>query len=144
MGVKSVETALNKENVYNFVKDHPHTTVMKIAKEFGFTKSQADYYVRPMVLNGILVKMVRQTSQGRISSLTVGKKSFVRAVKTEEEKHDAELQKQIAALPLGIQGVARLVKLSNRNMQPTGNKRRSSGLGRVYGMQSSMGMFDAV
>ena len=145
MGVKSVETALNKEKVYNYVRDNPHTTMVKMAKHLGFTKSQTDYYVRPMVLSGILVKMVRQTSQGRITSLTVGKKSFVRNIKTEEEKVDAELQEKIAALPPEIQGVARLVKLSNRNMQPPHRRGKSrAGNGMKYGMQSSMGLFDAL
>lgn len=149
MGVKSSQTAVNKENVYNFVKDNPHTTVMKIAKHFGFTKSQTDYYVRPMVLSGILVKTVRQTSQGRISSLTLGKKSFVRTVKTEEEKVEEELQiqlqEQTKLLPPEVQAQARLVRLSNRNMQPIYQKnKRRSGTGRGYGMQSSMGLFDVL
>ena len=143
MGVKSAETALNKERVYNFIRDNPHTSTMKIAKAFGFTKSQTDYYVRPMVATGVLIKTLEHNKVGKLTSYTIGKKSFVRTVKTVEEAIDEDVMAQVANMPREIQGVARLIKLSNRHMQPPrSRKARRSGVG--SGLQSSMGMFNDV
>ena len=141
MGTKNIETEINREKVYEFVKANPNTTNQHIADALGFTKSQTDYYVRPMVLSGILVKMLRQTSTGRKSIFNVGKKLFVRKMKTEDEVIDAKLAKEHEKLPPEVQGVARIVKLSDRNMQPPvrKNKKRS---GRSSWVGSSMGMFD--
>lgn len=141
MGVKSIETELNKERVYNYIKNNPKSSTMQIAKEFGFTKSQTDYYIRPMVGTGILVKKMERNKVGKLTSFTIGKKSFVRKMKTEEEKVDAELQKQLAELPREVQNVARIVKLSNRHMQPPARKKRHRA---NAWCGSSMSMFDVM
>ena len=146
MGTKAIETELNRESVYNYVKLHPNCSAKDIADEFGFSKSQADYYIRPMVIGGILERDMYQTNTGRVSKFKIGKKSFVRKVKTEDEKFDevlqAQMKEQLEAMPKEAQGAVRLVKLSNRHMQPPRKKR--SGFARWTGMQSSMGLFDAL
>ena len=142
MGVKSQQTAINKELVYNYIRDNPHTSTMKIAKALGFTKSQADYYIRPMVATGVLNKTMELNKVGKLTSYTIGRKSFVRAVKTDEEVHDEHLQEQVKQTPPEIQAIARLIKLSNRNMQPP--KPKKKGYAKWSGMQSSMGMFDGI
>lgn len=142
MGVKSAQTALNKENVYNFIKANPHTNLLAIRKHFGFSKSQADYYVRPMVYTGVLNKHDAVSTKGRMYTLTIGRKSFVRTVKTDDEIFDEQVQKQIAEMPVEIQGAARFVKLSNRNMQPPRRKITTSNRSAWTG--SSMSMFDSL
>lgn len=142
MGTKSVESELNREMVYNYIKDNPKVTAKQIAKHFGFTKSKTDYYIRPMVIKGVLNKTYQTTyAEGRQSQFTIGKKSFSRALKTDEEIVDEKLAAEHAKLPVELQSVARIVKLSNRNMQPMyrrGQKRKSGS----SWVGSSMGLFD--
>ena len=146
MGTKSLETELNRESVYNYVKLHPNCMVKDLVKDLGFTKSQADYYIRPMVIGGILNRTILNTSTGRMSMFTIGKKSFRRKVKTDDEKFDeilqAKMKEQLEAMPVEAQGAVRLVRLSNRHMQPPRSKRSKGS--RWTGMQSSMGLFDVL
>lgn len=144
MGTKSVQTELNKELVYNFIKENPNSSTTKIAKAFGFTKSQTDYYIRPMVVVGVLNKTMEHNKLGRLTSYTIGKKPYVRKIKTEEEKMDEELAKKLAKilaeLPAEVRSVARIVKLSNRHMQPP--RKKGSRRNTAVAMGSSMGMFN--
>lgn len=141
MGTKRVATELKRETVYNYIKDNPAVSTMEIAKAFGFTKSQADYYIRPMVGSGILTKTATGGGWGRTVTFTIGKKLFVRKAKTDDEKFDAAMQKSLPDLPKEAQGVARIVRLSGKHMQPPPSKHRR----RVDAWRgSSMTMFDSL
>jgi predicted transcriptional regulator len=140
MGVKLLKTDIHRENLYKYVKDNPKVTVEEMASHLGFTKSQTKHYLNPMVLDGYFKKGFRRTfSKGRLTVYSTGSRVYHRIVKSEDEIVDEQLAQAFDTLPEQVKQVARIVKISNKHMQPPRPKKRRTG---GVLMQSSMRMFD--
>ena len=138
MGVKLLKTDIHRENLYNFIKANPKCTVDQMAKHLGFTKSQTKHYLNPMVVGGYFKREHVYINRGMYAIYTAHRE-YKRIVKSDEELFDEAHQKEFEKLPEHLQKVARVVKLGNKNMQPPRRKRRG---GSVFGLQSSMSMFN--
>ena len=143
MGTKTIETEINREKIYNYVKANPNCNLQECADALGFSKAQADYYARLLVLRKHLNKKLVYVNSKRSGLYTLGPKLFVRKIKTDEEQTAIKVEKILDKLPPEVRAVSRIVSLSDKNMQPprSKKKRRSGFAGH---MQSSMGLFNAL